>query len=159
MRETVGRRSFDIVLCHGVMMYLAEPEPALDELAHAVAPGGILSLLVRNGDALAMRPGLAGNWQGAARAFDTTSYVNRLDLPARADRLEDLRAELAKRGLSTSCWYGVRVFSDMMPSDQELPPDDELAALIAVEEKAGRTDPYRAVAPLLHLVSTRGLED
>ncbi|MDX2784648.1 class I SAM-dependent methyltransferase, partial [Streptomyces caniscabiei] len=63
--------SFDVVLCHGVLMYVEEPDALLAGLARMLAPGGLLSLLVRNGDALAMRAGLAGDWAGALAAFDT----------------------------------------------------------------------------------------
>ena len=57
--------SFEVVLCQGVLMYFPDPGPLLDAIAQVVAPGGIVSLLVRNGDALAMRPGLLGDWDGA----------------------------------------------------------------------------------------------
>ena len=43
--------SFDVVLCHGVLMYVSEPDPMLAGLARMLAPGGLLSLLVRNADA------------------------------------------------------------------------------------------------------------
>ena len=49
-------------------------------LARVLAPGGLLSLLVRNADALAMRPGLAGDWAAALAAFDSATYTNRLGL-------------------------------------------------------------------------------
>ncbi|MCE0447954.1 class I SAM-dependent methyltransferase [Streptomyces tricolor] len=77
--------SFDVVLCHAVLMYVEEPDPLVAGLARMLAPGGLLSLLVRNGDALAMRPGLSGDWAGALAAFDTTAYRNRLgrDVPRR----------------------------------------------------------------------------
>ncbi|MEV7452534.1 class I SAM-dependent methyltransferase, partial [Streptomyces nigra] len=38
--------SFDVVLCHGVLMYVDEPDPLLAGLARMLAPGGLLSLLV-----------------------------------------------------------------------------------------------------------------
>ncbi|MEI5032996.1 methyltransferase domain-containing protein [Streptomyces sp. S1A(2023)] len=79
--------SFDVVLCHGVLMYVEEPDPMLAGLARMLAPGGLLSLLVRNADALAMRPGLAGDFGAALAAFDTATYTNRLGLTVRADRL------------------------------------------------------------------------
>ena len=72
--------SFDVVLCHGVLMYVADPDPLLGGLARMLAPGGLLSLLVRNAEALAMRPGLAGDWAGAIAAFDSLAYTNRLGL-------------------------------------------------------------------------------
>jgi SAM-dependent methyltransferase len=146
--------SFDVVLCHGVLMYVEEPDPLVAGLARMLAPGGLLSLLVRNGDALAMRPGLSGDWAGALAAFDTASYRNRLGLDVRADRLASLTATLAGIAAPLHAWYGVRVFTDTAADDAEIPQD--LQTLLAVEERAGRTDPYRGVAALLHLCGVRG---
>jgi hypothetical protein len=47
----------------------------------------------------------------------------------------------------------VRVFTDTAPGDAEPPPD--LPTLLACEERAGCTDPYRRVAALLHLIARR----
>lgn len=158
--------SFDVVLCHGVLMYVEEPDPLVAGLARMLAPGGLLSLLVRNGDALAMRPGLSGDWAGALAAFDTTAYLPRsrtdsnggtpirLGLDVRADRLSALTATLAGIAAPLHAWYGVRVFTDTAADDAGLP--DDLETLLAVEERAGRTDPYRGVAALLHLCGVRG---
>jgi hypothetical protein len=48
---------------------------------------GLVSLLVGNGDALAMRPGLLGDWDGVGNAFDGCGYWNRTGMDARAGRL------------------------------------------------------------------------
>ncbi|MEV5666170.1 class I SAM-dependent methyltransferase [Streptomyces flaveolus] len=158
--------SFDVVLCHGVLMYVEEPDPLLAGLARMLAQGGLLSLLVRNGDALAMRPGLGGDWAGALAAFDTTACLphsrtdsnggtpTRLGLDVRADRLATLTAKLAGIGAPLHAWYGVRVFTDTAADGAPAPDDPE--TLLAVEERAGRTDPYRGVAALLHLCGVRG---
>ncbi|MEV5243553.1 methyltransferase domain-containing protein [Streptomyces cinnamoneus] len=146
--------TFDIVLCHGVLMYVPEPDPMLAGLARVLAPGGVLSLLVRNADALAMRPGLSGDWDTALAAFDSPAYTNRIGLQVRADRLEALTATLAGIGAPLQTWYGVRVFSDLASDGAAVPAD--LDRLLAAEERAGRTDPYRAVAALLHLCGVRG---
>ncbi|MER6624502.1 MULTISPECIES: methyltransferase domain-containing protein [unclassified Streptomyces] len=134
--------SFDVVLCHGVLMSVEEPDALLAALARMLAPGGMLSLLVRNGDAPAMRAGLCGDWAGALAAFDTESY-----------RLKRLTSTLAGIGAPLHTWYGVRVFTDTAADDAV--PDD-LDALLALEDRAGRTDPYRGVAALLHLCGVRG---
>ncbi|MET7466399.1 methyltransferase domain-containing protein [Nonomuraea sp. NPDC005501] len=147
--------SFDAVLCHGVLMYFDDPEPLLEDLARLAVPGGVVSLLVRNGDALAMRPGLLGDWTSAGRAFDEPAYRNRIGVTARADRLDALTASLAGRGLKVRAWYGVRVFTDTVPADAELPGEVELGALLACEERAGATDPYRRVAALIHVIAER----
>jgi SAM-dependent methyltransferase len=159
-RETgrhFGPACFDVVLCHGVLMYVPDPEPMLAALARVLAPGGLLSLLVRNGDALAMRPGLLGDWPTAVDAFDSDAYTNRLGLATRADRREPLTATLAGIGVPLRAWYGVRVFTDAA-SDRARAPQDprELGLLLEAEERAGRSDPYRGVAALLHLCGVRG---
>ncbi|WP_369237761.1 class I SAM-dependent methyltransferase [Streptomyces sp. R21] len=146
--------SFDVVLCHGVLMYVEDPDALLAGLARMVAPGGLLSLLVRNADALAMRPGLSGDWADTLAAFDTDAYVNRLGLAVRADRLSTLTATLAGIGAPLHAWYGVRVFTDTAADGAAVPEDAE--TLLAAEERAGRTDPYRQVAALLHLCGVRG---
>nr|WP_279576764.1 class I SAM-dependent methyltransferase [Streptomyces sp. GC420] len=148
--------SFDVVLCHGVLMYVEERDAMLAGLARMLAPGGLLSLLVRNGDALAMRPGLAGDWKGALDAFAGDTYTNRLGLRVRADRLESMTDTLSGIGAPLHAWYGVRVFTDNVGNEVELPAADELDRLLAAEERAGRTDPYRGVAALLHLCGVRG---
>lgn len=148
--------SFDVVLCHGVLMYVEEPDAMLAGLARMLAPGGLLSLLVRNADALAMRPGLAGDWPRTLAAFDTDTYTNRLGLAVRADHLEAVTATLAGIAAPLHAWYGVRVFTDNVGNDEVLPSAQELDRLLAAEDRAGRTEPYKAVAALLHLCGVRG---
>jgi SAM-dependent methyltransferase len=148
--------SFDVVLCHGVLMYVREPDAMLAGLARMLAPGGLLSLLVRNGDALAMRPGLAWDWTTALDSFDSLGYTNRLGLSVRADRLDTLTATLAGIAAPLHAWYGVRLFTDAAPDGAVPPTRDELELLLAAEDRAGRTDPYRGVASLLHLLGVRG---
>lgn len=154
--------TFDVVCCHGVLMYLDDPEAALAALAAAVAPGGLLSLLVRNAEGLAMRPGLRGQWREALAAFDEAAlgsrggYRNELGVDARADDVEELSARLAVQGLVLERWYGVRVLNDWV-SNQKLPPDDpeELTLLLDAEQRAGELDPYRRLGSLAHLLARR----
>jgi SAM-dependent methyltransferase len=147
--------SFDAVLCHGVLMYLPDPAPLLAAIARVTAPGGLVSLLVRNGDALAMRPGLLRDWTAAAAAFDGTGYLNRIGVQARADRLDELAPGLAAAGLEVERWYGVRVFTDAAGDQEPVPGPDAFGLLLDCEERAGRTDPYRSVAALLHILARR----
>jgi S-adenosylmethionine-dependent methyltransferase len=151
LAELFEPESFDAVLCHGVLMYAGDPRPLVAALARLVTPGGLVSLLVRNGDAPAMRPGLRGDWRTAAGAFDAMTYDNRIGVRARADRLDELTATLAACGLTVRAWYGVRVFTDLAPDDAQVPPD--LETLLDCEERAGATDPYRRVAALTHVIA------
>lgn len=144
---------FDLVMCHGVLMYLDDIGPMLASLARVAAPGGAISLLVRNGLAPAMRDGLRGRWPEAARAFDSKDYVNRLGLAAHAHTPQDLDRALRPLGWRRSAWFGVRVFTDHR--DEPAPEPGELAGLLAAEREAGGRDPYRSVAALLHLIYER----
>lgn len=147
---------FDAVLCHGVLMYFDDPLPLLRAIRTLTAPGGTVSLLVRNADALAMRPAQLGDWVAAAAAFDSDRYRNRVGVAAaRADHLAALTATLAGLDLPVREWRGVRVFTDLAPTDAPLPDADTLRTLLECEERAARTDPYRAVAPLLHVIARR----
>ena len=150
--------TYDLVLCHGVLMYLDDPEPALAGLAAATAPGGVLSLVVRNREAMALRHAMRRHWAEALAALDDTGYLNELGVRARADTVDDLTRRLAGHGLSVERWHGVRVLSDGVPLEEPVPPPDELATLLAAEERAGSTDPYRGVGPLVHLLARRPAE-
>ncbi|GAA2157842.1 methyltransferase domain-containing protein [Kitasatospora kazusensis] len=150
-----GPRSFDVVLCHGVLMYLPDPDPMLASLARMLAPGGLLSLLVRNADALAMQPGLAGDWRTALGAFDSSRFTDHHGLPARADRLDDLSVTLGEISVPLRRWYGVRVFTDNTPDDDAPVDGRQLAQLLDAEERAGQQDPYRRVAALLHVFGAK----
>lgn len=159
--DATGGRSFDVVLCHGVLMYLPEPGPAVVALSDRVAPGGVLSLLARNAAGMALRPGLRGQWADVLDLLDEAEqpvphYVNELGVPARADRLEELASYVSGRRMHVEAWYGVRVVTDGVAVDEPAPADpDEREALLAAEERLGRTDPYRRVATLLHLIGRR----
>jgi S-adenosylmethionine-dependent methyltransferase len=140
---------FDLVLCHGVLMYLDDIAPMLAALSAVASANARLSLLIRNGLALAMRDGLRGDYPAAVGAFDTQDYTNRLGLRAHAHTPAMIDHLMAPLGWQRECWYGVRVFTDHR--DEPAPAAAELADLLAAECEAGKRDPYRQVAGLLHL--------
>ena len=153
--DAVGGAVFDLVCAHGLLMYLGDRRGALRQLADRVAPGGLLSVTFRNADALAMRPGVRGDWSAAVAAFSRSTYVNELGVDARADRLVDIDADLAAIDFSVHAWFGIRVLSDGVRSDTQAPVGVELAALLDAEDLAGRRDPYRALGSQLHVIARR----
>jgi SAM-dependent methyltransferase len=145
--------TFDLVLCHGVLMYFDDISTPLAALDAVAGPSGRLSLLVRNGLAPAMRDGLRGDWTTAVSSFDSLDYVNRLGVSAHAHTTDLVDQALTPLGWRSQRWYGVRVFTDHVGDTP--PPTEGLSQLLAAEEEAGRRDPYRQVAALLHLVYRR----
>lgn len=157
---------FDVVLCHGVLMYLPSSVAAVAELAALVAPGGILAVAARSGAFLPWRALLRNDWEGAQRAFhelDTAAaegrdarYVNEIGSPARADTIEGLTNLCVAAGLHCENWYGVRIASDDTDIVAQVPADEaELARMLQIEERLGRTDPYRQLGALFHLIARR----
>ncbi|HWD06916.1 MAG TPA: methyltransferase domain-containing protein [Amycolatopsis sp.] len=150
--------SFDAVLCHGVLGYLDDPAPVLDELCTCAAPGGLVSIMAGNAHVSALRPALERRWSDALASFDATSEVGVLGLPTHADTVEDLSAELSRRGVTPLAWYGVWHFVDWLDlSGADLDPDNtaQLAAAAAVELEAGHRDPYRRLSRIFHLVGRK----
>jgi S-adenosylmethionine-dependent methyltransferase len=145
---------FDVVCCHGVVMYLPSLAEAVRELVAACRPGGLISLLSKNRNNLALRAALAGDWEGAVTAFDRRSYTNRLGVEgARSDDPEEVVAALSVAGAEPVAWYGVRLFTDHW-GDVEAPAEIEI--ILEAEAEAGRRDPFRRLAALSHVIARRG---
>ncbi|MGW0081570.1 class I SAM-dependent methyltransferase [Streptomyces sp. NPDC003393] len=156
--QVVNGRRFDAVLCHGVLGYVAEPEPLIEQLCRCAAPGGLVSIMTGNAETTAVRPALERRWDDALAAFDTRTGVGVLGVEARADRVEELGELLRGRGVEPVRWYGVWLFADWLEfGGAELDPADtkQLAAMAAVELEAGRRDPYRRLSRVFHLVGRK----
>jgi S-adenosylmethionine-dependent methyltransferase len=154
LSDVIGEQSFDLVCAHGLLMYLPDRANALDQLARRVGPGGQLSITFRNGHALAMRPGLRRDWTKALEAFGSRNYINELGVPAQADLIEDVTADLVAVGMKATTWYGVRIFNDSVATATPVPTNEDIGALLEAEDRAGRLDPYRWMASMIHLIAT-----
>jgi S-adenosylmethionine-dependent methyltransferase len=156
--EAVHGRRFDAVLCHGVLGYLDQPDPLVNQLCQCVAAGGIVSIMTGNAKAMAVRPALERRWDDALAAFDSTREVGVLGVPGRADTVEELSELIQRQGVEPLRWYGVWLFVDWLEfSGAELDPNDlkQVAATAAVELEASRRDPYRQLSRVFHLVGRR----
>lgn len=150
--EATDGRQFSAVLCHGVLMYLAEPDPLLAVLCQCVEPGGVVSIMALNARTMAVRPAIERRWADALGAFDVTKEIGVLGTPTRSDTVEDLSALLRRGGVEPQAWYGVWLFSDWM----DLPVEStDAAAVAAVEFEASLRDPYRQLSRVFHLVGSR----
>lgn len=144
---------FDGVLCHGVLMYLDNPEPMVGALAELCGPGGTVSVVAKNVEVLPVRPALAGDWASALSAFDATRQINGLGVETRGDSVDDLSAMLADGGIDPVAWYGVRLFTDGWTPDRPATDADDL--VLKVELEASKRDPYRRLSRLFHLIGSR----
>ena len=157
--QAVNGRRFAAVLSHGVVGYLEQPEPLVDQLCRCAAAGGVVSIMTGNAMAMAVRPAMEQRWDDALAAFEARTEIGVLGQPSRADTVEELSELIRRRGVEPVRWYGVWLFVDWLEfSGVELDPSDsqQVAATAAVELEASRRDPYRQLSRVFHLVGRRG---
>jgi S-adenosylmethionine-dependent methyltransferase len=142
---------FDVVCCHAVLLYVDDPQSALRAMRTVARTGAVLSLLEKNRDALAVRPGLRGDYDEALRVLDDPVATGNLGIPNRSSGLAEWFEWLAAAGWRVDSWAGIRFFSDLAPDDLD---DAAFAALLDLERAAGRREPYRSVARLVHIGAT-----
>jgi S-adenosylmethionine-dependent methyltransferase len=147
--EILGSKSFDAMLCHGVLMYLEDPRPMIRSLAAISQPGALISVLAKNASALALRPALEGRYEDALAALEMDRDLGGLGVVTRGDTIEGLSALFEEAGIELVRWYGVRVFTEHLG---DRAPDPNLAEVVDLEWEAGGRDPYRSVARLIHLI-------
>jgi S-adenosylmethionine-dependent methyltransferase len=152
-QEMLGGETFDGVLCHGVLMYLEDARPMIRGISALAAPDGIVSVLTKNASALAARPALERRYRDALSALETDRDLGRLGTMTRGDTVEGLSEAFAEAGLAVERWYGVRVFADHLGDSM---PGEDLPEILELEWVAGKRDPYRSVARLIHVVGRKG---
>jgi len=157
--EAVDGRRFSAVLCHGVLGYLEQPEPLVNQLCRCAAAGGVVSIMTGNAKAMAVRPAMERRWDDALASFDASVEIGVLGVQGRADTVEGVSELVRSAGVEPLRWYGVWLFVDWLEfSGAELDPSDseQVAATAAVELEASRRDPYRQLSRVFHLVGRKG---
>jgi S-adenosylmethionine-dependent methyltransferase len=142
---------FDAICCHAVLMYLDDPAGHLVTMRGAAAPGATLSLLEKNRSALAMRPGLRGDYAEALRVLADPVASGNLGIPNRSRSVEEWNGLLTDAGWRLGSWVGIRLFSDLAP---DVLSDQAYKDLLVLERSAGEREPYRSAARLIHLSAT-----
>ena len=134
-------------------MYLDDPVPLVDSLCELTGPGGVVSIVAKNAEVMALSHARKGDWARVIAGFDTDREVNGLGLDTRGDRIDDLSALLVHRGVEPVAWYGVRLFTDVWtPEHADVDPED---LVLQAELMASQRDPYRRLSRLFHLVGRR----
>ncbi|HET6907862.1 MAG TPA: methyltransferase [Mycobacteriales bacterium] len=156
--EAVGGQQFDAALCHGVLGYLEEPEPLLEQLCRCTRSDGVVSVMTGQAGTAAIQPALERRWDDALAAFDTTTGIGVLGIRGRADTVDGVTDLLRRNLVEPVRWYGVWLFVDLLEfggTELDASDRDEVAAIAAVELEASRRDPYRQLSRVFHLVGRK----
>lgn len=129
-----------LVFCHAVLEWLTDPRAAIRTLSALLAPGGHLSLMVFNRDALRFSNVVKGNLQ---KALD-----DRLEGTGKRQRLTPISplthtqvaGWLAEEGLVVEHVAGIRVFHDYLRERD--PGDETLIRLYELERRYCDVEPH-----------------
>lgn len=148
---------FDVVLCHFVVQYLADPAEAVRGVVEAARVGGLLSLVAPNPASEVFAKAVRGKDPSAAltlldsptfRAAAFEHDVARVHWRAAARDLRAAGAEVVGR-------YGSRCFIDLVDDDVFTSDPEHWEDILRLEIAVCATSPYRDVARAWQLVARR----
>jgi SAM-dependent methyltransferase len=145
---------FDLILCHNVLEYVADPSATLGLLAGRLAPAGVFSLVAANRYSDAVKLALTKFDLVAARlALAKEGSIAEIfdQVQKHAFSPAQLGAMVHGLGLSLLGAYGVRVFTDYLPEEVTQAPENE-APLLELEKAAAVVEDCRGLARYCHLI-------
>ena len=138
---------FDVVLCHFVLEYVADPRAVLRVLAGTLRDeSSILSVVVRNRAGEVIKAAI-GSGDLDAATLTLTAEWGRESLYGGAVRLfspAEIREVLREASLSLVAERGVRVVSDYLP--KHISREAEYAKILELERTLGQQPEFAAVA-------------
>lgn len=149
--------TYDVVLCHAVIEWLADPGQVLRQLVEGIKPGGYLSLLFYNVHALRQRHMIWGNFDKVL-AGELKGDGRKRFTPTNPQDYHQVRTWLAEAGLEEVGFSGVRVFVDYMSRELRYKLSEaEADKVLAMELEFSRREPYCYWGRYLHLTARRPL--
>lgn len=144
---------FDLVLFHAVLEWLAQPQETLKAVADKVKPGGTLSLLFYNRNAVVIRNTLRGGWRLPYVLSDEYLGKGKKLTPPNPQIPEEVCQWLEDWGFEIEIHTGIRVFHDYM--SEEALQQSNIDELLALEYRFCRQPTYRNMARYIHLLAKR----
>lgn len=129
-----------MITCHAVLEWLGDPQAALSTLSALLAPGGQLSLMVFNRDALRFSNVVKGNLEKALSDRLAGKGKRQRLTPISPMTHADISQWSAASGLQITSVAGIRVFQDYLRKPPTTPAENE--TLLALEKQYCRQDPH-----------------
>jgi SAM-dependent methyltransferase len=152
--QHVAPGTVDLVLCHGVLEHVDDPDQAVQAVASVLRPGGHVSVVVSGRLAGVVARALAGDFAGATRMLGAAAgeWDTRQLGPRRyvVTEVEDLLAGHGLVGVETR---GLRVFADLVPSALVDVEPGARDALFALERVAARHGDFTALSAGLQTIA------
>ncbi len=151
LAEELDGERFDVVCCHAVLEWLADPEGAVGHLADFLGPEGRLSLMFYNRNAALLKRAQEGD---LALALGEDAPRRRgWGEGATPLAEEKVREWLGHLGLRVRSKAGIRVLHDHVPEDLRRPA--RVGELLKAEKRLSGKEPFASLGQHTHLVCER----
>jgi S-adenosylmethionine-dependent methyltransferase len=147
--DVLPEQQFDLVVCHAVLEWLAEPLDTLGQLLRWIKPDGCLSLAFYNRESIVWKNLLKGNIN-RARAEDLAGEAGSLT-PQNPQSAPEVLAWLQQNQLDLAQVTGIRCLHDYLYPGVKIEPD----TLLLLERELGRQEPYKWLGRYIHVVAER----
>lgn len=142
---------YDLVVCHAVLEWLAAPQPALSQLVSSLRPGGYLSLLFYNVNAIALANIVKGNLYKVSRE-DFAGMAGSFTPPS-PQKPDEVLASVQSLGLEVIGKRSVRFAYDLMA--RALREARSVDDVMALEWQFGAREPWWQLGRYVHLLCRR----
>lgn len=139
---------YDLILCHAVLEWTADPKGLLYSLQHMLKPGGYLSLMYFNRNGAILKSVVRGNFYPKDRGFQfgqTKSLT-----PTRPLYPQEVDQWAAELGLTIMEKSGVRVFYDYCEKSIRDQSNEE--QVLNCELSFSKTEPFMSSARYIHML-------
>lgn len=142
---------YDLVLCHAVLEWLADPHKAVASLANLVRPGGVLSLAFYNREAQVFRNLLRGNFK-RVRSGVVSGHPGGLT-PLCPLSVAEVERWLCEQGFVIEWRSGVRVFHDYVTTASG--GNMEESEILDMELEYSHQEPFWRMGRYIHFMCRR----
>lgn len=141
--------TYDLVLFHAVLEWVADPAAVLQQVMARVKEGGTLSVMFYNRHSTIFRSVLRGFLQKVLSG-DIRGKGKGLT-PISPLEPDEVLGWLQQAGFNVQVRTGIRVFHDYLHHDVRGKVDEQM--LLALETEYSRREPYRSLARYYHVVA------
>jgi S-adenosylmethionine-dependent methyltransferase len=146
--ERFAHKTFDIILLHGVIEWMADPICAISAITPLLKPNGALSLLYFNKTKLILKWGANHQFE---KALGERKTLRRPLTPINPLTEEDIKPELAKQNYKIISKSGIRVFYGFFT--KKVNQNSSIDKAIELERKHYRNEPYASLGEHTHITA------
>jgi S-adenosylmethionine-dependent methyltransferase len=149
--------SFDAAVCHNVLQFVGDVPGLLSSLAHALLPGGILSLISPNRFSMPYRKAfLDGDLDEAFQDIGARNFRNRIFNTAVTEySAGEIREWLPAAGLEFTAHYGIRCFADYWGDNETKLRPEIWEKITKLEYALTDKEPYNLLARFWQIIARK----